>query len=232
MVTEAIGPVFGDLRRQPGQHRRVAHATVGDLDGTDLHGRFVNGQVDLAPDAPLGSAMLAGVPLALTSDLDAGAFDQKMSWLAQAAVRQLRGERLPAPAERREIRHRPVEPCELQQARHEAGRLPQRLAEENLDRQGRLDRGVREGLLSTTLARRCRVLGHTGIGLDRQRPALTQRCIVGQPVQGAVARGRRLRHATQLYRWTPNVDPTQPLHNKAPVTPKNYNFLFRPRLVR
>ena len=63
-------------------------------------------------------------------------------------------------------------------------------AEETVDRQARLNRRVREGLLTTTLYRRRRVPGHTGIEPDRQRP--TQRCIAGRPVQGAVAGGRKL----------------------------------------
>ena len=122
--------------------------------------------------------------------------------------------------------NRPVEPCALQQARHNAGRLPRRivleprahkvdLAEEILDRQARLNRGVRESLLTTTLARRRRGPGHTGIEPDRQRPALAQRYIAGRPVQGAVAGGRRPGQDAQLCRWTPNLNPSQTSRNKA-----------------
>ncbi len=35
-------------------------------------------QMDLAPDAPFGSTMLVGVPLAFSLDLDAGAVGQRV----------------------------------------------------------------------------------------------------------------------------------------------------------
>ena len=50
---------------------------------------------------------------------------------------------------------------------------------------------------------------------DRQRSPLTQRSVVGRPVQGAVADGRRLGHAAQLCRRTPDVNPRQPSCNNA-----------------
>ena len=67
---------------------------------------------------------------ALRSDVPRG--DQKMQRPTRAPVGQLDGQRLLAPAERRDVRHRPVQPCELQQARHEAGRLPEQQAKQDL----------------------------------------------------------------------------------------------------
>ncbi len=46
-----------------------------DLYGPNLQGFLINPQVDLAPDAPLGTSMLAGVPLAFALHLDPGAID-------------------------------------------------------------------------------------------------------------------------------------------------------------
>ncbi len=51
-------------------------------------------------------------------------------------------------------RHRPVQPRQPQQARDEARRLSQRQAEQDLDREARLNGGVREGVLPSALARR------------------------------------------------------------------------------
>ena len=81
------GLVCGNLRQKTWQHERIADAAAGDRDGPDLHVRrgnappgpflilltLVDGEVDLAPDAARGSAMLAGVPFSFASDLDARA---------------------------------------------------------------------------------------------------------------------------------------------------------------
>ena len=47
----------------------------GDFDGPDLQCFLVNPEMDLTPDPPFRAAMLAGVPLAFTFDLDPGAVD-------------------------------------------------------------------------------------------------------------------------------------------------------------
>jgi len=64
-VERAVGGDAGDLVlgrdlvEQFGQHGRIADLTGGELGGTDFQGFLVNPDVDLAPDAALGSAMLA-----------------------------------------------------------------------------------------------------------------------------------------------------------------------------
>src|SRR5690606_7186156 len=75
--------LYRDLVQQLGQHRRVAYVAGGDLGGPDLQCFLINPDVDLAPAPAFGATMLAGVPLALTFDLDAGAVDQQV----QRAVR-------------------------------------------------------------------------------------------------------------------------------------------------
>ena len=62
-----------DLARKVGQHRRIANVVPGDLDRSDLQRLLVDPEVDLAPDAPFGPAMLACVPRVFALDLDAGA---------------------------------------------------------------------------------------------------------------------------------------------------------------
>ena len=52
------------LSQQLGQHGRVAHAVVGDLDGSDLQRVGVNAQVHLAPLPPVLGAVLFAFPFA------------------------------------------------------------------------------------------------------------------------------------------------------------------------
>ena len=114
---------LGDLRRQAGQHRRVADAAPDDLDGPDLERRLVHGQMDLAPHASPRPAVLARMPLAFTAGLDARAVDEQVQRPTRAPVGELHGQRLLTSAERREAQHRPVETRKLQKARNETRRL-------------------------------------------------------------------------------------------------------------
>ena len=72
---DATDLLFGwDLIEQFRQHGRVADASAGELDGSDLQCLLVDPEVDFAPDPPFGTAMLARIPLAFTLDLDTGAW--------------------------------------------------------------------------------------------------------------------------------------------------------------
>ena len=62
-----------DLAEQIGQTKCVADMVSCDFNGSDFQCLLVNSEMDLAPDPPLGTAMLAGVPLAFALDLDPGA---------------------------------------------------------------------------------------------------------------------------------------------------------------
>ena len=66
----------------------------GDLDSADLQCFLIESEMDLAPDAPFGTAMLAGMPLAFPLDLDAGAIDQQVQWPLGAAVGDVYGQGL------------------------------------------------------------------------------------------------------------------------------------------
>ena len=59
-----------DLGQQFGQHGRVAYVAAGDLDRPNLPCFLIDPKMDLSPDASLGTAMLARVPLAFCLDLD------------------------------------------------------------------------------------------------------------------------------------------------------------------
>ena len=82
--------IWWDLVEQFGQHGRVADVAAGDLDGPDLQRLLINSDVYLSPDAPLGAAVLARVPLAFTLGLDAGAVDQQVQ-RARAATVSIKG---------------------------------------------------------------------------------------------------------------------------------------------
>ena len=68
------------------EHGRVTDVAGGELGRPDFQGFLINANVDLAPDASLGTAVLAGVPLAFTLDLDPGAVDQKVQRAVRAAI--------------------------------------------------------------------------------------------------------------------------------------------------
>lgn len=59
--------VSRDLVEQVGQDRCITDVASGDLYRPDLQGLLVDADVCLAPDAPLGIAVLAGVPLSFRS---------------------------------------------------------------------------------------------------------------------------------------------------------------------
>lgn len=57
---------------------RIADAATGNLDGSDFQRLFIDTNVDLAPETAFRATVLAGIPLAFTLRLDAGAVDQQV----------------------------------------------------------------------------------------------------------------------------------------------------------
>lgn len=151
-----------DLVEQLRQHGCVAHIAGRDLDGTNLQRFLVDPDVYFAPNPALRPAVLAGIPLAFALRLDARAVDQKVQRTGSTAIRQANFKCRLAAAKGAEIWHRPVQSDQLQQALDKACRLPERHAEQNLQRQAGLDRGVTELLSSTAFARRRRYPDHLG----------------------------------------------------------------------
>jgi hypothetical protein len=103
---------------------------------------FVNPDVDLAPDPPFRTTVLARVPVTFAFDLDPGAVDQQ----AERALRTAKGgvdlQGLLTPAEGAEVGRRPVRTDQPQQAFDKPGRLPERHAEQNPHRAAQLPRWI------------------------------------------------------------------------------------------
>lgn len=173
----------------------------GDLDGTELQRLLVDPEVDRAPDAPFGTAMLARMPLAFAFDLDPGAVNQQVQRPLGAEIRDIHGQGLLAPGQGAEIGHRPVEANQPKQALDEPGRLPERHAEQHLRGKAGLDGGIAVDLLPATSACRRGLPAHIGVEPDRQRASALERFTVGWPVLGPVGRGCRSAQASQLPRW-------------------------------
>jgi hypothetical protein len=146
-LARVVGPVGGDacdlligrdLAEQLRQHGRIAYVAAGDLDRPDLQRLLIDPDVDLAPDAALGTAMLARVPLAFSLDLDpprrfartGGAYrldvDQERQRALRPTMRNGDGKGLLATAQGAEVGHIPVQADQPQKALHEPRRLPRR----------------------------------------------------------------------------------------------------------
>lgn len=67
-----------DLVEQFRQHGCIANVATGELDRSDFQSFLVNPEVNLAPDAAFGAAMLAGIPLPFALDLDPGTVDEQV----------------------------------------------------------------------------------------------------------------------------------------------------------
>ena len=163
-----------DLAEQVGQHWGVANTTAGDFDRTDLKRFRIYTNMYLAPQAALGSTMLACVPLAFTLRLDASAIDQKVQWPCRTLVGDGDGQGSLSPAQGAVVRDRPVQPDKLQQTGHKPDRLPQRQAEQHFECQAGLYRCIAIGLLTASSPRWCSLPYHFRIKPDRERSPLLQ----------------------------------------------------------
>jgi hypothetical protein len=72
------------------------------------------------------------MPLAFSLYLDPGTVNQQVQQPLRPTIRDIYGQRILATAHRAEVEHRPVEADKAQQALDEAGRLPERHAEQHL----------------------------------------------------------------------------------------------------
>lgn len=216
---DAADLLFGrDLVQQFWQHRRIAYVARSELRRSDFQGLLIDPDVDLAPDPAFCTAMLAGVPLAFALDLDAGAVDQQMQRTIRSTVGDVHLQGFLPPRQRAEVRHRPVEAGQSQQALDEPGRLPQRHPEEDLHGQAGLDCSIAVVTLSAALTGRRGLPGHRGIEPDRQRASALQRLVVARPVPGLVGRGCRSAHGLQLSRWIHDMNPLRRFVQQSPDT--------------
>jgi len=115
-----------DMAEQLGQHRRIPNVAAGDLDGANFQCLLINPEVDLPPDAAFGPTVLARVPFPFALNLDPSAVDQQMQRPLRAPMGDIHGQCLLPTAEGAEIRHRPVQANQAQQALDKTSRLPRR----------------------------------------------------------------------------------------------------------
>jgi len=134
-----------DLVEQIGQHRRIPGVAAGDLNRSDFQRLRVVTDVDLAPDAALGAAVLASIPFAFTLNLDPCAVDKQVQRALRAAIRNVHRKRPLTSADGAEVRHVPVQPRQPKQTFDEARRLAKRHPEQDFHGQASLDRSVTEG---------------------------------------------------------------------------------------
>lgn len=198
---------LGDLVEQFRQDRAVAVPAGGELDGPDVGGCRVHGQMHLAPLAPPLHSMLAGLPFAIAEKLDAGTVHEQVQRPVGTAIRDLNRQGLLPPAQRGVIGNGPVQPRQAQETGNHSGGLPERQLEEHLDRKAELDRRAREDRRAPRSALMRREPGHLLVQPDQQRAALLQRRIVAGPVRRAVAGGFWFRHTDHLTAWIREVNP-------------------------
>ena len=142
-----------------------------------------------------------GKPLALTLGLDPGAVrcpavvcgqatrgDQKMQRTRALAIGDGNIQTLVTATECAEVGHGPIQPCKLQKARDQSGRLPEWQAEQSLQSLARLDRRVSEGGRTASLTTRFSQPDCRRIEPDQQRTILLEGGVVAAPVGGAVGR--------------------------------------------
>ena len=75
---------------------------ASDLDSTNLQYLLVDPEGDPAPEPPLGTAMLAGVPLVFALDLDPRTVDQQVQRALGAPTGDVHGQRFLAAGQRAE----------------------------------------------------------------------------------------------------------------------------------
>lgn len=109
----------------------IAHVAGGELCRAYFQSFLINADVDLAPNPAFGAAMLAGVPIAFTLDLDACAVDQQVQRAFRSTIGDVHLQTLLASRQRAEVRHRPIQTDQLQQALDEASRLAECHAEQH-----------------------------------------------------------------------------------------------------
>ena len=148
-----------------------------------------------------------------------------------------------AAAQRAEIRDRPVQADQAQQAFHETCRLSERHAEQHLHGQAGLDGRVAVDGPSAALAGGRSLPAHGGIKpalrrlqeiayrpTDRQRAAALERVVARRPVPGLVGGGCGSAHALQLPHWIHKMNPSREFCNRAPADANVTEVRIRSRL--
>ena len=197
------GKTLYRFARTGGAHRLdVAVAVGGELHRADVRSGRVHGQMHLAPPltvcrqtvagqrlASALNAMLSGLPVAITEDLDASAVHKQVEGATAAPIRDLDGKGLLPPTQGRSVGHSPVEVRNLSRlAAFPVVCLGGSLNRTLIVRQNWIaasqNTAGRPGLPSGGASQ--------AMSLSNQisrNPALAQRRSVAGPVRGAVAGG-------------------------------------------
>ncbi len=121
---------------------------AGDFDGVNFLRFLVNTYAFLAPNPALRATMSAGVSLAFTLDLNAGAVDNNVERAGAAKMGQADVQALLAAEQDAEVWHLPVHADELQHALYKTSCLPQWPPEQHLRSQTDLERGIAAAILA------------------------------------------------------------------------------------
>ena len=146
---------------------------------------------------------------ALRSNVPRG--DQQVQRAIRTAKGDLHGQGLLPAAQRREVRHGPVQP------RHHPGSLAQWQLEKDLDRQAELDGRIAKHRRPSGSTVTRPAPDHILVDPDQQRPPLAPRCVGAGPVRRAIAGERWLAPAARLTAWIHKVNPTRQSSETTPM---------------
>ncbi len=184
-----LGNVALHLRQQVGKDFVVVPVGGGHLDADDVLGRFIHGQVDLAPGAALAYAVLAYLPLAFTDDLQPGGVRHDMRRASATTTWNLPLQCGRPTRHVGVVRYRQVQSAQTHQVFEQAFSGPVGQKEQRLERQAGLNRYVRvKPRFASTDRRRSPTLGKARVVKpDRQIASIDQRTIIFCPVRHPIA---------------------------------------------
>jgi hypothetical protein len=195
-IAFVIGPIAGNLRdlifhlvEQVGQDLAVAVIVRGDDRGDNFTRRFVHAQMQLAPGAPVGVAVLAHFPLAFAKDFDARAIHHHVQGLPTPLARQADFQRLAAATQLRKRGYRQRQAQQFKDGQHQAARAAQRQVIDLLQRTHRQNRQVGVSLGMAALPRAFRLapgLQHFITDPERQTSTALQGRVILFPIAEAV----------------------------------------------
>lgn len=150
-ISRDTGDVFilRNLLQKHRQNRGITDLVSCHFNGADFQRAFVNSNMKFAPYTMFRIAMFAPVPFAFSLNLDPGAVDQKMKRTVRTAIGDIDRQGFLPTTQRAEIRYRPCQPHQAQEAFDKARRLSQGKTKQNLQRQTGLDRSIAVTPLAT-----------------------------------------------------------------------------------
>ena len=172
------------------KHFAVVPVGGSDFEPDDVFGRFIHGQMDLAPSAALANPVLTDFPFAFAKDLQPGRIDHDRHRSAPRPTGNLHRQGARTTGQVGVIRHRKVQLAEAHQRLEQAFRGTVGQPEPRFERQTGLYRHVRvPPRLASAHRRRGRpVILYAGfVKPDRQVASIHQSTVVVRPVRHSVA---------------------------------------------